>query len=209
MTCLTQANMASGMVVPVSANLLYIMTTFWNSWEMVTVLMWPIWTLQKRSTRSTSWLHLENSTPWVSQDRWGRWIHSFLTHRTQSVLVNSVRSDPSPVKSGVPQGSVLGLLSFLVLIGDIDRNVSHAFLSSFADDTTIASQIASPTDSENLQTDLEVVYQWAEDNNMELNVDKFEYMHYGACYNQEAHSISLAKGASFKSKGMSRTLDWQ
>ena len=118
----------------------------------------------------------------------GRWIHSFLTHRTQSVLVNSVRSDPSPVKSGVPQGSVLGPLIFLVLIGDIDRNVSHAFLSRFADDTRIGSQIASPTDAENLQTDLEAVYQWAEDNNKELNADKFEYMHYGACYNQEAPS---------------------
>ena len=102
--------------------------------------------------------------------------------------MNSVRLDPSPVKSGVPQGSVLGPLIFLVLIGDIDRNVSHAFLSRFADDTRIGSQIASPTDAENLQTDLEAVYQWAEDNNKELNADKFEYMHYGACYNQEAPS---------------------
>ena len=139
----------------------------------------------------------------------GRWIHSLFTHRTQSVLVNSVRTDPSPVKSGVPQGSVLGPLLIVVLIGDIDWNVSHAFLSSFADDTRIGSQIASPTDSENLQTDLEVVYKWTEDNDMDFNADKFEYMHYGACYNQEAHNISLAVGASFKSKGMSRTLDWQ
>ena len=84
---------------------------------------------------------------------------------------------------------------FLVLIGDIDRNVSHAFLSSFAD-TRIGSQITSPTDTENLQTDLEVVYQWAEDNNMELNADKFEYMHYGACYNQEAPSQYKASSRS-------------
>ena len=42
---------------------------------------------------------------------------------------------PKPVISGVPQGSVLGPLLFLVLIGDITKDVATAFLSSFADDT--------------------------------------------------------------------------
>ena len=66
----------------------------------------------------------------------GRWIHQFITGRTQSVLVNGCRSKPAKVLSGVPQGSVLGPLLFLVLIGDIDQNIASAFLSSFADDTT-------------------------------------------------------------------------
>ena len=68
-----------------------------------------------------------------------QWIQSFLSSRTQMVMVNGVLYDPAPVTSGVPQGSVIGPLLFLILIGDIDQNVAHAFLSSFADDTRLLS----------------------------------------------------------------------
>ena len=109
----------------------------------------------------------------------GRWMHCFLTKRTQQVLVNGERSTPHEVKSGVPQGSVLGPLLFLILIGDIDQEVAQAFLSSFADDTRIGSEIGSHEDSSALQSDLNAVYRWTEQNNMELNGDKFEFMRYG------------------------------
>ena len=109
----------------------------------------------------------------------GRWIYSFLTHRTQQVMVNKSFSKPIEVKSGVPQGSVLGPLIFLILIGDIDKDVNEAFLSSFADDTRIGRQIGSPNDSELLQKDLCAVYNWTHDNNMELNASKFECLRYG------------------------------
>ena len=59
----------------------------------------------------------------------GKWIYSFLTHRTQQVIVNKSFSKPIEVKSGVPQGSVLGPLIFLILIGDIDKDINEAFLS--------------------------------------------------------------------------------
>ena len=88
----------------------------------------------------------------------GKWIHSFLTNRTQSVVVNGEQSSPAPVISGVPQGSVIGPLLFLVLIGDIDKDVSHAFLSSFADDTRIGIGISTEEDVNQLQEDLEKVY---------------------------------------------------
>ena len=61
----------------------------------------------------------------------GKWMHSFLVQRTQVVLVNEGRSIPSQVLSGVPQGSVLGPLLFLILLGDIDQEIATAFLSSF------------------------------------------------------------------------------
>ena len=76
----------------------------------------------------------------------GKWIHSFLVNRSQSVLVNNARSKQMDVKSGVPQGSVLGPLLFLILIGDIDQEIARSFLSSFADDTRIGCQISSEED---------------------------------------------------------------
>ena len=108
----------------------------------------------------------------------GRWIHSFITGRTQTVHVNGQRSSPSPVLSGVPQGSVLGPLLFLILIGDIDKEIASAFLSSFADDTRMGHTSDSPTDRTELQNDLNVVYQWTANNNMELHGDKFDHLHY-------------------------------
>ena len=98
----------------------------------------------------------------------GSWIHAFITNRVQQVLVAGARSRPCDVISGVPQGSVLGPLLFLILIGDIDRGLSEAFLSSFADDTRIGCAVDSTNDIQALQADLDTVYQWTHVNNMEL-----------------------------------------
>ena len=84
-----------------------------------------------------------------------------------------------PVKCGVPQGSVIGPLLFLILLGDIDANILSSFLTSFADDTRIARGISDVADASALQTDLEAVYQWAEDNNMSFNNTKFESLRFG------------------------------
>ena len=108
----------------------------------------------------------------------GRWIHAFITGRTQSVHVNVARSQPASVKSGVPQGSVLGPLLFLILIGDIDRDVASAFLSSFADDTRMGRIVDTEADANDFQADLNAVYRWTIENNMELHGDKFEHLHY-------------------------------
>ena len=124
----------------------------------------------------------------------GRWIHTFLTGRTQRVLVNSSRSNPSEVKSGVPQGSVLGPLIFLVLIGDIDHDIACVFLSSFADDTRIGSHIALVHDTEDLQADLDSVYKWTHENNMDLNASKFECLRYGP--NSDLQALASYKSNS-------------
>ena len=110
--------------------------------------------------------------------RLGRWLQSFLLGRQQTVIVEGRPSDPHPVLSGVPQGSVLGPLLFLILIGDIDQNIAESFLASFADDTRVGHEIREPADAVGLQSDLNSVFKWAESNNMEFNSDKFELIKY-------------------------------
>ena len=82
------------------------------------------------------------------------------------------------VISGVPQGSVLGPLLFLILIGDIDKDVAASFLSSFADDTRVGKGISSDKDVKLLQADLNSIYKWSAENNMNFNSDKFELLRY-------------------------------
>ena len=107
------------------------------------------------------------------------WIKSFLLNRTQRVMVNGHLSDEAPVKSGVPQGSVLGPLMFLILISDIDNGIVESFLSSFADDTRLGKSVSSEEDANILQGDLNKVYEWANINNMSFNNNKFELLRYG------------------------------
>ena len=137
----------------------------------------------------------------------GKWIHSFLTNRSQVVLVNNARSKPMSVKSGVPQGSVLGPLLFLILIGDIDQDLARAFLSSFADDTRIGGQISTEEDAAALQTDLNTVYSWTSRNNMELNGDKFECLRYGSDHTlQSQTSYKSNSGSDIQDKDSVRDL---
>ena len=110
--------------------------------------------------------------------RLGILLHNFLTKRKQVILANGVKSKSSEVKSGVPQGTVLGPVLFLILINDIDADI-NSIVSLFADDTRIAKQIADEEDVESLQSDLNRLYSWQVQNNMQFNGGKFEILRYG------------------------------
>ncbi|KAK4328363.1 hypothetical protein Pmani_001236 [Petrolisthes manimaculis] len=109
----------------------------------------------------------------------GKWIYSFLTNRTQFVAVKGAISQATEVMSGVPQGSVLGPLLFLIHIADINSSIVHSTVRSFADDTRIQCEITNVNSTVNLQDDLNVIYTWAEENNMSFNDTKFELIWYG------------------------------
>ena len=94
-----------------------------------------------------------------------RWITDFLTTRHQCVEDEGHKSDPIPMISGVPEGSVIGPLLFLILLGDIDEHVATSFVSSFADDTRVLGRISSVEDIEHLQNDLNTIYEWSHRNN--------------------------------------------
>ena len=105
-----------------------------------------------------------------------------MSNREQIVIANGVKSKESLVKSGVPQGTVSGPILFLILINDIDNNISST-ASMFADDTRILRKISTQIDVEALQEDLQKVFTWQDENNMKFNSKKFELLRYGP--NQE------------------------
>ena len=89
------------------------------------------------------------------------WIRSFLIGRRQRVVIDGTSSPPTNVLSGVPQGTVLGPLFFLVYINDISKGLSkNTFIRLFADDSLLYRVIKTPKDAEILQKDLETLQCW-------------------------------------------------
>ena len=112
----------------------------------------------------------------------GCWLAAFLdsAHRQQAVAVDGRVSTLSPVISGVPQGTVLGPVLFLLHIADIAKDVSASTTtSSYVDDTRATRSIVDPeSDCQALQQDLASIYRWAEEVNMTFNSEKFECLRY-------------------------------
>ena len=107
-----------------------------------------------------------------------KWIAHFLTNRKQFVTINGLHSMLAFVSSGVPQGSVLGHILFLICINDLQCHLNGSTAGSFADDTRLSKQISSCDDVLILQEDLNAVVKWATENNMVLHDNKFEYLAY-------------------------------
>ena len=80
------------------------------------------------------------------------WLSAFLTNRVQKVSVNGFHSHSILVLSGVPQGTVLGPILFLIYINDINNQIEHSSLRSFADDTRLLKDITGEQDIVKLQT---------------------------------------------------------
>ena len=99
-----------------------------------------------------------------------------LKDRTQTVVINGVHSFVAPIISGVPQGTVLGPILFIIFINDIGQCVKHSTIRCFADDTRLSGKIGIAEDCSKLQEDLDAVTTWSEENNMKLHQDKFEYL---------------------------------
>ena len=96
---------------------------------------------------------------------------SYLHNRKQRVALNGSFSDYSEIGSGVPQGSVLGPLLFLIYINDLEKNIKSN-MKSFANDTIFFSVVEDPVISAvDLNHDLGIIYQWAFQWKMEFNPD--------------------------------------
>jgi hypothetical protein len=101
------------------------------------------------------------------------WLTSYLTNRLQRVLINGSLSEWLPVTSGVPQGSILGPLLFLLYINDLPNILSENTLCAiFADDTKIYRNITSHQDHLILQRDINNAQKWSEDWGLKFNQNK-------------------------------------
>ena len=134
-----------------------------------------------------------------------KWVQSFLQQRTQRVVVRGEKSEPLNVTSGVPQGSVLGPILFLIFINDLPLGVISP-VSLFADDSKVYSMIISKKNSlirkksdnnfkgnEVLQNDLNSIRDWASRWKMEFNVDKCKIMHMGRSNPKHNYSMDGAE----------------
>ena len=99
------------------------------------------------------------------------WIANFLKHRKQRVVVGGEHSAWTDVISGVPQGTVLGPLLFLVYINDLPQNISSE-VRLVADDCAMYREIHNNFDQDQLQDDLDKLAQWQDEWQMQFNIKK-------------------------------------
>ena len=114
------------------------------------------------------------------EDKVGTWIQSFLNNHLQAVRIGSCLSSWKNILSGVPQGSVIGSLLFLIYIADLgEDNSDTSVVKKFVDDTKVIASIENEESVSNLQNDLEKLYIWQSSNNMEYNDSKFQIVKMG------------------------------
>ena len=108
-----------------------------------------------------------------------RWISSWLIGRRQRVVLNGQESDWIDVTSGVPQGSVLGPLLFILYANDLELGI-NCKVYKFADDTKVAVQVRNWQDNFMGQKDLDRLLGWADKWDMQFNEDKCKILHLGS-----------------------------
>lgn len=106
------------------------------------------------------------------------WISDWLYKRRQKVCIKGTQSTWRDVVSGVPQGSVLGPLLFVLFINDLDDGIDNWILK-FADDTKLFGIVNSLRDQTGLQTDLDRLTEWESNWDMKFNITKCKRMHIG------------------------------
>ena len=148
------------------------------------------------------------------------WFTSYLTGRTQYVEIDGVSSNILSLFTGVPQGSILGPLLFLIYMNDIPNCTEYFNFILYADDTTLSSTIQIPSMSDfNINTELAKVYDWLAVNKLSLNVSKTKYVIFhainkrfqGVIPDLEINEIPLERVKNFNFLGLqlNENMSWK
>ena len=101
------------------------------------------------------------------------WFASYMSDRYQTVELNGATSSRQPITWGVPQGSILGPLLFLIYINDMHLSVPSSTLFHFADDTNLICSVTTLKKSKKvLNKDLALLYDWLYANRLSINTVK-------------------------------------
>ena len=149
-----------------------------------------------------------------------RWFTSYLTGRSQYVEIDGVSSNILLLSTGVPQGSILGPLLFLIYMNDIPNCTEHFNFILYADDTTLNNTVQIPSLSPvDINNELAKVYDWLAVNKLSLNVRKTKYVIFhamnkrieGVIPNLEINGIPLERVQNFNFLGLvlNENMSWK
>ena len=158
------------------------------------------------------------------QQRELSWFKSYLFNRKQFCRVNGVDSKIGDIEVGVPQGSFLGPLLFLIYINDLPQAVQDSTLSMYADDTSLCYQSHNLTQlNEAINSDLRKLDTWLQGNKLSLNVAKTHSMLISTkqkqnilkCQNKDLdlkiceNGVEVVKKTKFLGIQINSSLDWK
>ena len=152
-------------------------------------------------------------------------VKSYLTNRKQYVKINEVNSNLLPINTGVPQGSILGPLLFIIYINDFARASSIFDFICYADDTTLFSTLNNLVNAQNINPDIIInkelaqINEWLEINKLSLNVTKTKFMVFHTQHKHRAikppvpkiNNTNIEKVEQFKFLGLTldSNLNWK
>ena len=110
-----------------------------------------------------------------------RWLENYLTHRQQRVFANNRVSDPKRVTQGVPQGSIIGPLLYILYANDIAKIVKKCHVTQYADDTVLYSAGKGiGVALKDMQASLKLLEKWCNTNGIYININKTRFMIFGS-----------------------------
>ena len=122
-----------------------------------------------------------------------KWIESYLTHRSQTVSFCGHLSQSVNVTSGVPQGSHLGPLLFILFVNDVTSILNHLKVLIYADDMKLYMTISEQKDIVLMQHEINLFYKWCNKNLLELNINKCHVISYSRKHSTIDYTYSLGQ----------------
>ena len=141
--------------------------------DIASILLIKLWSMGITGTAGTLW----------------SWFKNYLTNCYQRVSINNCYSDLLPVVSGVPQGSILCPLLFLVYINNMSSYIHESQLLKFADDAKCFIHVSTHSDHKALQDDITALLTWSRDVDLDFSLKKFIHLSF-KCKLDTSYSMS-------------------